>query len=122
MEKNRFIPEEKGWLVTAFLERFFERYVSYDFTAELEESLDDISGGRAQWQKVLDAFWRDFKPKTAEVMEQKPSEVTQALDEFLAPMLRSEEHTSELQSLMRISYAVFCLKTKTTHRKETNKR
>src|SRR3546814_12695581 len=87
MEKNRFIPEEKGWLVTAFLERFFERYVSYDFTAELEESLDDISGGRAQWQKVLDAFWRDFKPKTAEVMEQKPSEVTQALDEFLAPML-----------------------------------
>src|SRR3546814_382038 len=87
MEKNRFIPEEKGRLVTAFLERFFERYVSYDFTAELEESLDDISGGRAQWQKVLDAFWRDFKPKTAEVMEQKPSEVTQALDEFLAPML-----------------------------------
>src|SRR3546814_5168125 len=85
--KNRFIPEEKGRLVTAFLERFFERYVSYDFTAELEESLDDISGGRAQWQKVLDAFWRDFKPKTAEVMEQKPSEVTQALDEFLAPML-----------------------------------
>ena len=87
MEKNRFIPEEKGRLVTAFLERFFERYVSYDFTAGLEESLDDISGGRAQWQKVLDAFWRDFKPKTAEVMEQKPSEVTQALDEFLAPML-----------------------------------
>src|SRR3546814_12661518 len=87
MEKNRFIPEEKGRLVTAFLERFFGRYVSYDFTAELEESLDDISGGRAQWQKVLDAFWRDFKPKTAEVMEQKPSEVTKALDEFLAPML-----------------------------------
>src|SRR3546814_20844152 len=87
MEKIRFIPEEKGRLVTAFLERFFERYVSYDFTAELEESLDDISGGRAQWQKVLDAFWRDFKPKTAEVMDQKPSEVPQALDQFLAPLL-----------------------------------
>lgn len=87
LEKNRFIPEEKGRLVTAFLERFFERYVSYDFTAGLEESLDDISGGRAEWQKVLEAFWHDFKPKTLEVMERKPSEVTQALDEFLAPLL-----------------------------------
>jgi len=73
--------------VTAFLERFFERYVSYDFTAGLEEELDDISGGRAQWQAVLEAFWRDFKPKTAEVMEQKPSDITAELDKFLEPML-----------------------------------
>ena len=87
VEKNRFFAEESGRLVTAFLERFFDRYVSYDFTAGLEDELDEISGGRAQWQAVLDAFWRDFKPKTAEVMEQKPSEVTAALDEFLAPML-----------------------------------
>src|SRR3546814_8028248 len=87
LEKNRFIPEEKGRLVTAFLERFFERYVSYDFTAGLEDSLDDVSGGRAEWQKVLEDFWRDFKPKTVEVMEQKPAEVKQAIDEFLAPTL-----------------------------------
>jgi DNA topoisomerase-1 len=87
VEKNRFIPEESGRLLTAFLERFFERYVSYDFTAGLEEELDDVSGGRAQWQAVLDAFWRDFKPKTAQVMEQKPSDITAALDEFLAPFL-----------------------------------
>jgi DNA topoisomerase-1 len=87
VEKNRFIPEESGRLVTAFLERFFERYVSYDYTAELEEGLDDVSGGRVGWQDLLDAFWRDFKPKAGEVMEQKPSEVTAALDEFLAPWL-----------------------------------
>jgi DNA topoisomerase I len=87
LEKNRFIPEESGRLLTAFLERFFERYVSFDFTAHLEDELDDISGGRADWQKVLDAFWRDFKPKTAEIMEQKPSEITAALDDFLAPWL-----------------------------------
>jgi DNA topoisomerase-1 len=87
LEKNRFIAEESGRLLTAFLERFFEKYVSYDFTAGLEEELDDVSGGRAQWQTVLEAFWRDFKPKTAEVMEQKPSEVTAALDTFLAPFL-----------------------------------
>jgi DNA topoisomerase-1 len=73
--------------LTAFLERFFERYVSYDFTALMEDELDNVSGGRAQWQAVLEAFWKDFKPKTAEVMEQKPSEITAALDEFLAPFL-----------------------------------
>jgi len=87
VDKGRFVPEESGRLVTAFLERFFERYVSYDYTAELEEELDDVSGGRLDWQKLLDHFWRDFKPKAGEVMDQKPSEITQALDEFLAPWL-----------------------------------
>jgi DNA topoisomerase-1 len=87
LEKNRFLPQESGRLLTAFLERFFERYVSFDFTAHLEDELDDISGGRMQWQKVLEAFWRDFKPKTAEIMEQQPSAITAALDDFLAPWL-----------------------------------
>jgi len=87
IEKNRFFAEESGRLLTAFLERFFEKYVSFDFTAELEEELDDVSGGRAAWQAVLEAFWRDFKPRTAEVMERKPSEVTEALDQFLEPFL-----------------------------------
>ncbi|MEO5866670.1 MAG: type I DNA topoisomerase, partial [Sphingomonas sp.] len=86
-EKNRFFAEESGRLVTAFLERFFEKYVGYDFTAGLEDELDEVSGGRAQWQAVLDSFWKDFKPRTAEVMEQKPSEVTAALDLFLEPYL-----------------------------------
>jgi DNA topoisomerase I len=87
VEKGRFVPEESGRLVTAFLERFFEKYVSYDYTAELEEELDDVSGGRLDWQKLLEAFWRDFRPKAGEVMDQKPSEITQALDEFLSPWL-----------------------------------
>jgi len=87
IEKGRFVPEESGRLVTAFLERFFERYVSYDYTAELEEELDDVSGGRLDWHKLLDDFWRDFKPKAGEVMDQKPSEITQAIDEFLEPWL-----------------------------------
>jgi DNA topoisomerase I len=87
VEKARFIPEESGRLVTAFLERFFEKYVSFDYTAELEEELDDVSGGRLNWQKLLENFWRDFQPKAGEVMEQKPSEITAVLDEFLAPWL-----------------------------------
>jgi DNA topoisomerase I len=90
-EKNRLLPEESGRLLTAFLERFFERYVSYDFTAHLEDELDDISGGRMGWREVLEEFWRDFKPKTAEVMEQQPSEITAAIDDFLAPWLFPDE-------------------------------
>ena len=86
-EKNRFFAEESGRLLTAFLERFFERYVAYDFTAGMEDELDDVSGGRAAWKAVLEAFWKDFKPKSDEVMERKPSEVTEALDEFLSDYL-----------------------------------
>lgn len=86
-EKNRFFAEESGRLLTAFLERFFPRYVAYEFTAGMEEELDDVSGGRAAWRAVLEAFWRDFKPKSDEVMEKKPSEVTEALDEFLSDYL-----------------------------------
>ncbi len=87
MEKNRFFAEDSGRLLTAFLERFFPRYVAYDFTAEMEEELDDVSGGRAAWKDVLEQFWRDFKPKSDEVMERKPSEVTEVLDEFLSDYL-----------------------------------
>ena len=86
-EKNRFFAEESGRLLTAFLERFFPKYVSYDFTSGMEEELDDVSGGRAAWRAVLEAFWKDFKPKSDEVMERKPSEVTEALDEFLSDYL-----------------------------------
>ena len=87
VEKNRFFAEEKGRLVTAFLERFFEKYVGYDFTADLETQLDDVSAGDLDYLKVLRDFWEDFKPKTKEILELKPSDVTVALDEYLAPML-----------------------------------
>ncbi|GEN98300.1 DNA topoisomerase 1 [Novosphingobium sediminis] len=86
-EKNRFFAEESGRLLTAFLERFFDRYVAYQFTAGMENELDDVSGGRAAWKAVLEAFWRDFKPKSDEVMEKKPSEVTAELDTFLEDYL-----------------------------------
>ncbi|MBS3960780.1 MAG: type I DNA topoisomerase [Sandarakinorhabdus sp.] len=87
VEQKRFVAEEKGRLVTAFLERFFERYVQYDFTAGLEGKLDDISAGDADYQQVLRDFWADFKPRATEIMEQKPWDVEQALDEHLAPHL-----------------------------------
>jgi hypothetical protein len=105
IEKNRFFAEESGRLLTAFLERFFQKYVNYDFTAELEEELDDVSGGRAQWQAVLEAFWKDFKPRTADVMEQKPSDITAALDEFLAPYLFPKRRTAAIRGPAPIARA-----------------
>ncbi|MBX7488205.1 type I DNA topoisomerase [Qipengyuania sp. GH25] len=90
MEKNRFFAEESGRLLTAFLERFFEQYVAFDYTAGLEDELDVVSDGKEDWKKLLEAFWRDFKPKTEEVMDKKPSEVTEVLDGFLADYLFPE--------------------------------
>ena len=87
MEKNRFFAEESGRLLTAFLERFFPTYVAYDFTAGMEDELDVVSDGREEYKALLARFWRDFKPKADEVMDKKPSEVTEALDEYLADFL-----------------------------------
>ena len=87
MEKNRFFAEESGRLLTAFLERFFPTYVAYDFTAGMEDELDVVSDGREEYKVLLARFWRDFKPKADEVMEKMPSEVTEALDEYLSDFL-----------------------------------
>ncbi len=90
MEKNRFFAEESGRLLTAFLERFFPQYVAFDYTAGLEDELDVVSDGKEDWKTLLEAFWRDFKPKTEEVMDKKPSEVTEVLDDFLSDYLFPE--------------------------------
>jgi DNA topoisomerase-1 len=87
MEKNRFFAEESGRLLTAFLERFFPIYVAYDFTAGMEDELDVVSDGREEYKTLLARFWKDFKPKADEVMEKLPSEVTEALDEYLSDFL-----------------------------------
>ena len=87
MEKNRFFAEESGRLLTVFLERFFPNYVAFDFTAGMEDELDEVSGGREEWKALLTRFWADFKPKADAVMDKLPSEVTEALDEYLSDYL-----------------------------------
>ncbi|PPB79846.1 DNA topoisomerase I [Albidovulum inexpectatum] len=86
-EKGRLIPQDKGRLVTAFLTNFFRRYVEYDFTADLENQLDEISAGHLNWREVLDRFWRDFTAAIAETADLRISEVLEKIDEFLAPHL-----------------------------------
>jgi DNA topoisomerase-1 len=85
MDKNRFIPEDKGRLVTAFLEEFFRRYVEYDFTAALEERLDQVSAGELPWKELLRDFWTDFQAKAGEISEVRTSQVLDALNESLGP-------------------------------------
>jgi len=87
MDKNRFIPEDKGRLVTIFLEEFFRRYVEYDFTAALEEKLDLVSAGELDWKVLLREFWTDFHPKTEEVLKVSTREVLDSLDGALATFL-----------------------------------
>lgn len=87
MDRNRFVPEDKGRLVTAFLEKFFDRYVQYDFTANLEERLDFVSDGKEDWKKLLNEFWAEFKPRTEEILSVRNSVVIDALDEFLEHMM-----------------------------------
>lgn len=85
LEKRRFEPEDRGRLVTSFLENFFNRYVQYDFTAALEEKLDDISGGRIFWKDVLREFWKHFHAAIDETKDLTITQVLNALDEALGP-------------------------------------
>ena len=80
LDKRRFVPEDRGRLVTAFLSSFFERYVEYNFTADLENQLDEVSGGRVDWKALLRDFWRDFSSAIAGTKDLTITAVLEALD------------------------------------------
>ena len=86
-ESGRLVPEDKGRLVTIFLMNYFSQYVAYDFTAGLEEQLDDISGGRIDWQLVMETFWKDFRAALDETSDLRIGEVLEKINEILAPHL-----------------------------------
>jgi DNA topoisomerase-1 len=85
MDKNRFIPDDRGRLVTAFLENFFAKYVEYDFTADLEEKLDEVSAGELDWKALMRDFWKDFNGAIEDVGELRITEVLDTLNEVLGP-------------------------------------
>ena len=85
LEKRRFIPEDRGRLVTAFLVSFFEHYVDTGFTAGLEEKLDEISAGQLDWRAVMRAFWDEFSKAVEQTRDLKISDVISALDQDLGP-------------------------------------
>src|SRR5918994_428489 len=85
IDKKRLVPEDKGRIVTAFLESFFLRYVEYDFTADLEEQLDRVSNNEIDWKQVMRDFWRDFSAAIGETKELRTTEVLDALNDLLGP-------------------------------------
>ncbi|MCJ8322374.1 MAG: type I DNA topoisomerase [Rhizobiales bacterium] len=90
LEKKRLYPEDKGRLVTAFLENFFSKYVQYDFTAHLEQDLDEISNGKAEWKDVLREFWTPFNELIQETKGLRITQVLDALNISLGPLVFPE--------------------------------
>ena len=96
LESRRFIPEDRGRLVTSFLENFFQRYVEYDFTAELEQRLDDVSNGELGWRTLLHEFWGGFNDRIGKASDLSITEVIDAIDEQLGPhFFPSDESVSD---------------------------
>jgi len=87
LEKKRFIPEDRGMLVTAFLVNSFAKYVEYDFTADLENELDEVAEGNLNWKKLLSKFWQGFNANIAEVSQYKITDVINQLEEVLGDHL-----------------------------------
>ncbi|HEV7156880.1 MAG TPA: type I DNA topoisomerase [Caulobacteraceae bacterium] len=87
MDKGRFVAEASGLLVTAFLEKFFAKYVEYGFTAGLEEKLDKVSAGDLDWKAVLREFWTDFHAAVDDIGELRMGQVLEALNDVLGPHL-----------------------------------
>ncbi len=85
MDKNRFFPEDKGRLVTAFLEQFFAKWVEYDFTAALETQLDEVSAGDLDWKTLLRRFWQDFHAATQAAGELRTTAILDHLNDALGP-------------------------------------
>ncbi len=90
MDRGRFIPEDKGRIVTAFLTSFFKHYVEYDFTADLEEKLDEVAEGKLGWKDLLRDFWKHFSAAIGETKDLKFADVIDALDEILGPHMFPE--------------------------------
>ena len=86
-DKNRLIPQDKGRLVTAFLSNYFRKYIGYDFTADLENQLDEVSAGNGDYKKVLHSFWRDFSAAIGETADLRITEVLEKINEVLEPHL-----------------------------------
>ena len=84
-EKNRLIPEDKGKLISIFLTEYFRKYVEYDYTAELEVELDNISSGKSEWVKILAKFWKEFYPTIEAAKDLRISEVLDKINEILTP-------------------------------------
>jgi DNA topoisomerase-1 len=112
LDKKRLIADAKGRIVTAFLEAFFNRYVEYDFTAQMEDELDKISAGNAEWRDVLRQFWQAFSGTVEDVSKLRITEVLDRLNELLGPFIfPPKEDGSEPRACPKCETGKLSLKT-----------
>ena len=90
MDEKRFVPEDKGRVVIAFLENFFKRYVEYDFTASLEDQLDKVSAGDLNWKALLRQFWTEFHAAVEDISDLRIGDVIDTMNVELAPLIYPE--------------------------------
>jgi len=93
---KRFHPTDRGKLISAFLEKLFSKYVDYNFTAKLEEQLDDITTGKEGWIKVLEMFWKDFNQNVSEVKEKRTREVLDLLNDSLGSLIFERDKNGDI--------------------------
>jgi DNA topoisomerase-1 len=96
MVNKRFYPTDRGKLISAFLEKLFTKYVDYNFTAELENQLDEITSGKIKWIKVLENFWKDFFINVNSVKEKKTREVLDLLNESLGNLIYEKNNEDSI--------------------------
>ncbi len=89
---KRFFPTDRGKLISAFLEKLFAKYVDYNFTAGLEDQLDEITTGKESWIKVLELFWKDFNNNVSEVKEKRTREVLDLLNDSLGELIFDKDN------------------------------
>ena len=93
---KRFFPTDRGKLISAFLEKLFSRYVDYNFTASLEDQLDEITTGKESWIKVLELFWKDFNNNVLEVKEKRTREVLDLLNDSLGDLVFDKDNNGNI--------------------------
>ena len=93
---KRFFPTDRGKLISAFLEKLFSKYVDYNFTAGLEDQLDEITTGKESWIKVLELFWKDFNSNVSEVKEKRTREVLDLLNDSLGELIFDKDNEGNI--------------------------
>jgi len=93
---KRFFPTDRGKLISAFLEKLFSKYVDYNFTASLENQLDEITSGKESWIKVLELFWKDFNSNVSEVKEKRTREVLDLLNDSLGDLVFDKDDNGNI--------------------------
>ena len=95
MTNKKFIPTDRGKLITAFLDKLFNKYIDYNFTAGLEDSLDDITSGKTQWIEVLTRFWNDFNNNVNQVKELRTRAILDMMNDSLGDIIFDKKENGE---------------------------